>query len=258
MNPNSHPSRINFSKLVFGTLLIVAGALYSLDRFGYFDARDLVDYWPLILVAVGLAKILQPREGRGRFGGLILTLIGVVILGENLRLFNVEIGDIVPLLLVLIGSRIVWHSWSSRTAAPAGPNSSDLTSTFSAHSILGGASRTNSSQDFRGGGLTAILGAQQVDLRGARISQGPAVLDIFTIWGGIEIRVPEDWKVDLQGLPVLATFEDNTRGGIEIDSSKGPAKVEGVNLEKEPSPGSPAQVLIVRGMAIMGGVEIKN
>ena len=56
------------------------------------------------------------------------------------------------------------------------------------------------------------------------------------MWGGIEIRVPDDWTVDLRGVPVLAGFVDKTRP---------PAMA----TEKR---------LVIRGMALMGGVEIKN
>jgi hypothetical protein len=51
----------------------------------------------------------------------------------------------------------------------------------------------------------------------------------------VEILAPREWSVVLQGTPVLGGFEDKTA----------PPRESGPRL-------------IVRGVAIMGGVEIKN
>ena len=111
----------------------------------------------------------------------------------------------------------------------------DSTSTISGMAILGGVSRGSSSRDFRGGDLTAILGGCEIDLRRAAIN-GEAVIDIFAMWGGIELKVPEDWAVESRVTPLLGGVEDKTR----------------------PPQGASAHRLLLRGFAIMGGVEIKN
>jgi hypothetical protein len=59
---------------------------------------------------------------------------------------------------------------------------------------------------------------------------------VFAMWGGIEIRVPDDWTVVSRVTPVLGGFDDKTR----------------------PSPGAGAHRLVIRGFAIMGGIEVKN
>jgi hypothetical protein len=54
--------------------------------------------------------------------------------------------------------------------------------------------------------------------------------------GGLEMRVPEDWKVVLEGTVLM--------GGVEDKSKSAPAD-------------SP-NMLILRGVVLMGGIEIKN
>jgi hypothetical protein len=112
----------------------------------------------------------------------------------------------------------------------------DSNSTISAFVLLGGLKRTNDSQDFRGGEATAIMGGCEIDLRQASIKEGDAVLDLFAFWGGIEVRIPEDWSVVLEGIPVLGGYEDNSH----------------------PPKGDARKRLIIKGYAVMGGVEIKN
>ena len=107
--------------------------------------------------------------------------------------------------------------------------------TVSATAILGGVNRGNNSPAFTGGNLAAILGGCEIDLRQASID-GEAVIDVFALWGGIEIRVPEDWTV------VVA-------GGADPRRRRGqdPAAADGVGKR-----------LVVRGFVIMAGVEMKN
>ena len=101
--------------------------------------------------------------------------------------------------------------------------------------VLAGVNRGNTSKTFRGGDLTAVFGGCQIDLRQAAI-ESEAVIDVFAMWGGIEIKVPENWSVSGRVTPILGGYEDKTR-----------RVPDGTN-----------QRLLVRGLVIMGGVEIKN
>jgi hypothetical protein len=87
---------------------------------------------------------------------------------------------------------------------------------------------------FRGGQLTAIMGGLELDLRGAQV-QDVAVIDTLAFWGGIEIFVPEDWSVVNEGFAFMGGFDDQTHS--------------------QPPGGRPH--LVIRGLALMGGVEIK-
>jgi len=54
--------------------------------------------------------------------------------------------------------------------------------------VLGGVEHRNSSQDFRGGHASAILGGCDIDLRRASIASGPAILDVFAFWAASRSR----------------------------------------------------------------------
>ena len=107
--------------------------------------------------------------------------------------------------------------------------------TVSALAFMGGYSPRSTSQAFAGGDLTAFMGGIELDLRNCDMKEA-AVIDIFVMWGGIEIRVPTDWTVELRGTPILAGLEDKTAA--------------------PPVPG--AKRLVLRCAVIMGGVEVKN
>jgi hypothetical protein len=102
--------------------------------------------------------------------------------------------------------------------------------------FMGGTKTVITTPDFKGGQATAVMGGCEIDLRGASMPEGrPAVIDTFAFWGGIEIKVPDDWEVVSRGNAVLGGFVNNAR----------------------PLAGSRRR-LVVTGLAIMGGVEVKN
>jgi predicted membrane protein len=102
---------------------------------------------------------------------------------------------------------------------------------------MGGGERVVRSQDFRGGEVTAILGGFEIDLRGAGIAGDSATIEVFALFGGVELRVPEDWDVAVHGTPILGAVINSAKAGIGT---------------------VPTKTLVIRGSAIMGGVEVKN
>ena len=105
--------------------------------------------------------------------------------------------------------------------------------------IFGGGHVRNRSQSFRGGEVLAVFGGYEVDLTDSVIAEGLAVIDANAMFGGVEIRVPENWTVQVKGAPIFGGYADKTR-----------------RLQRQP--GLPDQNLIVRGLAIFGGIEVKN
>jgi hypothetical protein len=220
------------------------------------------DYWPLVFVGIGLGKVMQPAGAPGRSSGAIFIVIGIWWLLANLDVLDHDPIDFWPVVLILVGAGILWRAIESARqpampppppplldeaspppfatagtgAGERAPASYDVDAWIHAVGVLGGVGRKCAARDFRGGSVTAIMGGCEIDLRQASIVSGEAVIDVFSLWGGIEIRVPRDWLVVSKGVPLLGGFEDAST----------------------PPPAPTGKVLVVRGVAIMGGVEIKN
>ena len=233
MEPRPEPGFRLTPQLLMGLLIISIGIIFTLDNLGVADVRTYLRYWPVGLIAVGLLKLQQARGGAGAFAGLLFIVAGGWLLLESFEIVHLSVWQLWPVLLVFFGASMVWqgiHGRSCRSAA-----TTDANATISGLAVLGGVSRGNNSRDFKGGDLTAVMGGCEIDLRQAAI-EGEAVLDVFAMWGGIEIRVPDDWTFVSRVTPVLGGFDDKTR----------------------PSPGAGAHRLVIRGFAIMGGIEVKN
>jgi predicted membrane protein len=234
MEPLERPRTAQFlsPRLVMGLFLILAGTLLVLDRLGILSADPLWDFWPVILIVIGLLKLVGPASGN-RGGGVVLLGVGSWFLLRNFTSLELRFWDIFPFVVVLIGVSLVVGALGRPRAPRSG--APDGGSTVEATAVLGAVARANNSLGFRGGYATAIAGACELDLRQATIA-GEAVIEVFAMWGGIEILVPETWTVDLRGTALLGSFEDLTR----------------------PLAGGSTQRLVVRGLTLMGGVEVKN
>jgi len=237
-------------RLLIGLAILALGALLALESLDVFHLHiRWSEYWPVILIVLGLARILQP--GRRRGGGFIMLFIGGWFLVRNLTGYDLD-RFFIPFLLLFVGASIVlcsfrggrrrgpWTATGTGTSAGAcsgGGVGADGSASLHPFAILGRASAASSSQEFRGGSATAILGSSVVDLRGAAIPAGEeAVIDAVAFWGGVVLLVPETWAVSLQGIPILGGFHDYT----------------------QPPPGGSSQHLVVRGVSLMGGVEVRN
>jgi hypothetical protein len=257
---------ILLDKLFVGIAFLTVGIFFSLDALDLIHVGSLFSWWPLLLVAIGLAKVVQPGSGESRAWGLFLIVFFGLWLAHNLDLVYVHPTRLWPLVLLFIGGSMIWRAMNrpprateieppaqpevllspdGTTPSPAvpplppppvasGPATPD--SVINATALLGGVKRRCTSRDFRGGYATAVMGGCHLDLRDAAIAASPVVIETFAWWGGIDIKVPREWTVITEGTAILGGFEDKTT--------------------RRAAPGG--QTLVIRGVVIMGGVEISD
>jgi hypothetical protein len=213
-----------WTSLVLGLSLLAAGIVFWLDRLDRINARDYLQWWPLALIAFGLAHL-----GRQRWlAATIWTGIGVWCLLGTLDYPRISLFRIVgawPLLISVAGVALIVQALR--------PGGSRPTQTFHAIAVMAGNVRRMGTQELRGGDAIAVMGGVEIDLGAAQLT-GEAIIDVLAFWGGIEIRVPRDWNVVSRVTGILGGYEDKTAGAPE---------------------GSPR--LVIRGAAMMGGVEVK-
>ena len=225
------PKRHGFGTAILGIGVLAVGAILLLDNFGFMEAENLFDFWPVLFILVGISHFVRPEGSRRYAAGSIFIFVGAVLLLSNLGYISFGIWDLWPVILVIAGLSLILKPFRRR-----GVNVGDDSGVFEATAILGGSSRRLSAANFQGGDATAIMGGCEIDLRDCGSEGGPAEIDTFAFMGGVEIKVPDDWEVQVKGLAILGGYGDETRT-IEGDGRK---------------------ILVITGIAIMGGVEIKN
>ena len=216
--------------LAAGLILTAIGLIFLLGNMGYLDVRRVFAFWPVILIIFGVVRIVTSRGCR-QTAGIFGVVVGLLFLLGSFGIIRLAFRELWPILLIGVGASMLWRAalvrrehtgWrnpgsaasAGLSAEPAGSadthaNTPSSNSVVSATAILAGVERRINSQDFRGGDVTAIMGGCNLDLRGALITPPhQPVLEVFVLFGGIEIRVPEDWTVISELEVILGGFDD--------------------------------------------------
>ena len=191
-------------RMLVGLALITLGVLLTLSQTGFVNLEGIGRWWPLLIVGVGIVKARQPIEDGQRAVGVALLFVG----GWVLLIGLLSWGSAWPLLMVV-----------------------------SEFAFMAGVKRRVRVADFRGGFVTAVMGGVELDLRQSRIDTAPVTLDVVALWGGLELKVPVDWKVETRVVPFMGGFEDKSQSIAASETSPR---------------------LVVRGYAVMGVVIVSN
>ena len=211
-----------------GAALLAFGTIVWLDHLHRLEARDFLQWWSVILIGFGLANLPEKRW----LSAVILIVLGIAFL-PHVPFFPTLRASYVlglwPLLITVGGATLIAQALrpTLKDAKPPGA--------FRAIAVMGGSNRSVASSEFVGGDVFAVMGGCDIDLRNAKITR-EAVIDVVVFWGGIEIKVPPGWRIENRIAPVLGAVVDKT-------SNSAPPT---------------APVLVVRGSAIMGGIEIRE
>ncbi len=223
--------------ILLGIVLIAIGVLVLLANLGQLPfALHLHQWWPLILIFLGAAHLVNNRNIFD-FSGLLLILLGGIFLAATLRVICWgTIWRFWPALLILLGISIIFrrHPVAMPLAGSAAAGSND--STVQVTNILSGSDRRVISQEFKGGDVQNILGGTKLDLLEAKLAPGDWLLTVSTILGGVEIFVPRDWHIELQPTNMLGGIDDRTRQAPAAGGGK----------------------LVIKASALLGGIDIKN
>ena len=225
--------RLRFTgRLLFGIVLVTLGLLWTLDNLGLADAERILDWWPALLLLYGFVRVTGLDGTRRVVSGVLFMIAGGWMLAREFGFVHVSIFRLWPVFMIFVGASLVWRS----VRGPQAAENTDRESYPRPFAFMGGVSRTIESQDLAGMEVSAVMGGVELDLRGSKPRGREVVVETFAWWGGIEIVVPDDWHVVTEVSPIMGGVEDSTR---RTEAGEG-------------------TTLVVRGLVVMAGIEIRN
>ncbi|RAI99411.1 putative membrane protein [Chitinophaga skermanii] len=218
-----------------GIILVIIGSLFLLKRLDI-GFPSWIFSWEVILIVIGLA--LGVRRNFKGSGWLICVMIGgFFILKDYIEWWPINVRRFMwPLIIILVGIIIIINSTKRKLQRNIIMEGGSLEDFVNSTVIFSGDKRTVLSKNFKGGQVTAVCGGAKINLLQADIAD-EAILDVYAVFGGVEIIVPNNWEVVMD---VNAMF-----GGVE-DKRKG-----------EFVPGIYSKKLFIKGSCTFAGIEVK-
>lgn len=225
-------------RVFLGGILIVIGGILLLNTIDVFDFRisRVIFSLPFIITMIGIFILLNTNK---KLLGGILTGVGLFFLVERIVPgLHYHSGIFIPVILIAFGIYIILKQTRKNIDDPErhGFLKKDLIDDIS---IFGGGSKIISSDNFRGGNVTAIFGGSEINLTGCKLAEGDQIIDVLLIFGGTTIVVPKDWNVIVNVTSILGGFSDKS--------------IRDPNIIPDQS-----RTLHVKGLAMFGGGEVKN
>lgn len=224
--------------LVIGLVLTTVGVVLTAERLDMVDARQVLRYWPVVLILFGASVVAQAfQRGESTPG----TRPPRPFIGPGLVLMLVVVGLALSNGYQRVqGRRVETGAGNTRVFALMGRDSREIEARF------------------RGADMTSVMGRSRLDLRDASLAPGEeAVVDVFGMMGQVEIVVPEHWVVDVQATPVMGAVKDQRwsagrprrAGGLPPDDRAG---------DSGPDRSAVPPRVIVRGFIMMGALLVTS
>ena len=224
----------NQSRIFWGLLLIVGGALLFFAQMDWWSFGRMVGrFWPVIFILLGISMLVS-NNFKNVGSGIFFILFGTFFLLVKWDVLHDVSRYIWPLAIIAAGLWILLRPAVRRDKKKIPELSGD---DLAINQVFSGTVRKIESQSFRGGTAEVVFGSAEIDLRNAKLAGGQATLALSAVFGGIEVLVPRDWEVVLEGSPVLGSIESRKAALSETGKTG---------------------TLNVKGSAVFGSIEIKD
>lgn len=183
------------NNLSLGAVLIGIGVLLLLDQWGLIDFWSTIrTWWPAALIVWGGRQMWLGS----RLGGAVIAAVGVYLLGQRLGLLEPRsLIAFWPLILMGIGVAILMQGTASRRTRAGGHAGANLSAFFDDQELV-------LRRPFAGGQAFTLFGDAHLDLSGAEPASKESPVEVFLIFGDLEMTVPASWAVENRSIALFA------------------------------------------------------
>lgn len=247
-----------------GIILVFIGVVLILNNISFLP--QFIPWWiwtwQFLLITIGVFSLLTSDK---IVPGVILIGIGsVFLLSDILPRIWPQVFDLFDrsvfwyLVIIVIGASLILKRRSDQQSGPSrrhsrrpnfgGGSDGEATSIniddsegdyMDEVAIFGGGNKIYTSQNFKGGRVTAIFGGSEIDLTESQLASGIIEIEVFAMFGGWGLIVPRHWQVKSDVVAVFGGISDKRK--VSVDTIK-----------------DNTRQLVIKGFVMFGGGEIKS
>lgn len=239
-------SRHKQSKILTGIFVIFFGVMYLLSKSNVAIPHWILT-WQSFVIVMGFISLY--RHNFRHFFGYAAIIFGGIFIINEFKPHTINGNLFLPVLIIVAGVMILGKATNffglskNMDAIPDvifGDDDNIISSDdyIKTTVIFGGNEKTVISKDFKGADINVVFGGAEINLMQADIQQ-PIVIKTTATFGGLTLIVPSSWTVKSD---VTSIF-----GGVQNKNNLSRNGME-----------DPNKVVILKGTAIFGGVEVKS
>ncbi|MEI6575435.1 MAG: DUF5668 domain-containing protein [Bacteroidota bacterium] len=220
--------------IVFGGLVLLFGVALLLKNTNLINEQtwSFLFSWEMLIIAIGALNLFDKNRGFG----LVMILVGSFFLINNHFDLPFNLSQIFwPVLLIVAGVFLILGA-SRFKHFKSNYTDQKVDDFFDDVAIFGGMDRTIHSDNFRGGKVVAIFGGSKLNMNHVTLSPGMNLIEMVCVFGGTQLMIPADWNVKLEVISIFGGLADK-RPPVPVDMSK---------------------TLVIKGVVIFGGGDIKS
>lgn len=223
------------SDIMWGLILIIIGVILGGNALDIFNINLFFDgWWTLFIIVPTFIGLVTERDKTGNIIGLI---IGLLLLLSCRGLFDFKLiwKLIFPLIFVIIGLSLIFkNNINKEVSEKIKKLNENLSSNDGYTAIFSGQNLNFDGEEFKGSNLNAIFGGIKLDLRKAIINED-IVINASSIFGGIDIYIPDNCKVKIKSNSIFGGVSNNKKCNVDDNS----------------------YTIYINASCMFGGVEIK-
>lgn len=215
----------NISRMLWGLVLIILGLVWALRSLGVINVNFFFDgWWTLFIIVPSIISFFEPSN-ESKTSSLLCLLLGVLLLLSAQGIINIMIiwKMFIPIILIILGINLMF-GFKKNVVKVENKEIENIVSIFGEQII--------NKDEFDGANLDCVFGSIVLDLSKIEIKED-TYIKASVIFGGIDIIVPDDCLVKVNGTPVF--------GGINNYKKKSDSK----------------KIIYVDAFCLFGGIDIK-
>ena len=200
--------------IVWGIAIVALGVIFGGNAIGLFNFDVFFDgWWTLFIIVPSAVSLITEKE---RLQSLAFLGAGIIMLLATQHVFEWDVAwkAILALFLILIGLSIIFrsifHSKNDKEVEKKVKDADDKTMDAQT-AVFSGSERVYNDEVFSGSNMVAIFGGAELDLRKAKFTKD-TVIKAFALFGGVEIKVPEDVNIKSKSGFIFGGISDDRKG----------------------------------------------